>query len=159
MIANKIKVSWNLCGIWLLLSSVIFLVACGETAETQPTAIPSTPTTEPTSTSTAVPTATPTVAPTETPTVVPTETPTLAPTDTPRPTAQVSFTWHPDGVRPSDADDVSAIVIDLTREEEGVVSGYGNEQGITLQYDPALITVEEIQEILRRIGHPVTISQ
>lgn len=72
--------------------------------------------------------------------------------------AQISFEWDVGGVRPSDSDDVAAIVSDITREE-GLLSGYGNEQGITLQYDPTLITVEEIQEILERIGHPVTVSE
>jgi hypothetical protein len=78
--------------------------------------------------------------------------------DTPLPTAEISFVWDVGGVRPSDADDVAAIIADVTREE-GVVSGYGNEQGLTLQYDPTLITVEEIQEIFERIGHPVTVRQ
>ena len=41
--------------------------------------------------------------------------------------------------------------------EEGILSGYGNEQGVTIQYDPTLITVEEIQEMLKRIGHPVVL--
>jgi hypothetical protein len=66
--------------------------------------------------------------------------------------------WDTGGVRPSDADDVEIIVAEVTREE-GLLSGYGNEQGITLRYDPTLITVEEIQEILERIGHPVIIRQ
>jgi hypothetical protein len=144
LITNRIKLGWNFFHFGLVLVSTIALVACGTAAQT-PTPLPPTP--EPIE----APTVTPAAAPTE----MPTETPTRPPTNTPRPTADVSFEWDPSGVRPSDSDDVSAIVTDLMNNEEGILSGYGNEQGITLQYDPTSITVEEIQELLDRIGHPV----
>jgi hypothetical protein len=147
LITNQIKPGRSLVRFGLILASVVALVACGTAAQT-PTPLPPTP--EPTE----APTATLTAVPTE----VPTETPTRPPTNTPRPTENVSFEWDPSGVRPSDADDVSAIVTDLMVNEEGIVSGYGNEQGITLQYDPTSITVEEIQELLDSIGHPVQLE-
>jgi len=137
------EIGRNLFRIWLLLSSTILVVACSQTVQT-PTPVPPSPTTEPT------------LAPTATATVVATITPTLAPTNTPRPSAQIRFEWDPAAVRPSDSDDVTAIM-DHISGEEGILSGYGNEQGVTIQYDPTLITVEEIQEMLKRIGHPVVL--
>ena len=145
IVKDKIELGWSLFHLGLLVSSAILITACGGASVQTPSAVPPTPTMEPT------------VAPSATPTVVPTITPTVAPTNTPRPSAQVSFEWDPNGVRPSDADDVAAIVDDISREES-IVSGYGNEQGITLQYDPTLITVQEIQELLGRIGHPVLLE-
>lgn len=152
LITNRIKPGRSLVRFGLILASTIALAACGTAAQT-PTPLPPTP--EP---PTLEPTEAPTTTPTAVPTEVPTETPTRPPTNTPRPTENVSFEWDPSGVRPSDADDVSAIVTDLMINEEGIVSGYGNEQGITLQYDPTSITVEEIQEILDSIGHPVQLE-
>jgi hypothetical protein len=108
----------------------------------------------------AVPEATATVMPSDVPpTATLTAQPTAAATDTPRPTDQVRLEWDPDGVRPSDSDDVDAIVLELTRENEGIISGYGNEQSITLQYDTSIITVEELMDILGRMGHPVVETQ
>jgi hypothetical protein len=153
LIKNKVKVGRNFFYLWLALWNAIFLTACGEAPPT-PVSVPLASTPEPTLTPIPASTTTPTTIPTTQPTVAPT----LPPTDTPRPTAQISFVWDTGGVRPSDADDVAIIVAEVTREE-GLLSGYGNEQGITLQYDPTLITVEEIQEILERIGHPVTVRQ
>ena len=144
IIKNKIRITWKFFSIGLVLASAIFIVSCVGTAQTATPVLPTL-------------TLEPTLAPTATPTVVPTETPVLPPTNTPRPTTQIHFEWDPAGVRPSDADDVAAIVSDVIREE-GLVSGYGNEQGITLEYDPAVITVEEIQELLERIGHPVQLD-
>lgn len=113
--------------------------------------------------------ATQAVAPEATDTVMPSEEvpltatltaqPTAAATDTPRPMDQVTLEWHPDGVRPSDSDDVDAIVLELQLDNEGIISGYGNEQSITIQYDTSIITVEELMAILDRMGHPVVESQ
>ncbi len=139
------EIGQNLFRMGLLLLSTVFVVACSQTVQT-PTPVPPTLTEEPTLESTLAPIATATVAPTITPS--------RAPTNTRRPSAQIHFDWDPAGVRPSDSDDVTAIVDEIS-DKEGILSGYGNEQGITLQYDPTLITVEEIQEILERIGHPV----
>lgn len=138
---NKVEIGWNLFCTGLVCLSALFVVSCSGTIQT-PTSVPPTPT----------------PAPTATPTVTPTVTPTQAPTNTPRPTAQIYFEWDPNGVRPSDADDVAAIVAEITRREEGLLTGYGNEQGLTLQYDPTLISVEEIQNLLERIGHPVQLE-
>ena len=126
----------------LVLVGVVFLTGCGGEAAGTPANTPAP----------AVPAETPTAAPLETPT----ETPAATPTNTPRPTAQVFLEWGLGGVRPADSDDVDAIVLDVMHEE-GIVSGYGNEQGVTIRYNPTLITVEEIQEVFQRIGHPVVI--
>lgn len=151
LITNRIKLRWNLFGLGLALIGAVALVACGTATQT-PTPLPPTP--EPAE----APTTTPTTVPTETPAAVPTETPTRPPTDTPRPTADVRFEWAPGGVRPSDADDVAAIVTELMAEE-GILGGYGNEQGVTLQYDPTSVTVEEIQGFFSKIGHPVQLDE
>lgn len=142
LITNRIKLGRNLFHFGLVLVSAVALAACGTMART-PT--PLLPTPEPAQTPTAVPTE------------VPTATPTRPPTNTPRPTASVRFEWDSSGVRPSDSDDVSAIVTDLM-DKEAILGGYGNEQGLTLQYDPTSITVEAIQELLDRIGHPVQLK-
>jgi hypothetical protein len=109
----------------------------------------------------AAPEATDTTVPSEVPppTATLTAQPTAAATDTPRPTDQVRLEWDPDGVRPSDSDDVDALVLELTRENEGIISGYGNEQSITIQYDTSMISVEELMDILDRMGHPVVETQ
>jgi len=108
----------------------------------------------PTATLAAPPTEASTEAPTEAPTEPP---PTVEPTAT-SPRETVTFTWAPGSVPPSDADDVAEIVTDL-RSRDGIFGGTGDENGISIFYDPTVITVEEIMAIFEQIGHPVVISE
>jgi hypothetical protein len=41
----------------------------------------------------------------------------------------------------------------------GILGSSGNETRMIVVYDPALLTVEQIQEIFRQIGHPVVVSR
>lgn len=144
---------------YMVLLVLLFVSGCGgaETQTTEPAVIDPTavPTEAPIADPTDVP---PTVAPTEAPTEVPTEAPTAAPTNTSVPSEEVYFEWAPGGVRPSDSDDVDGIVLDII-EEEGILNGFGNEIGITVVYNPALITVEELMELFDGIGHPVALPE
>jgi hypothetical protein len=89
---------------------------------------------------------------------VPTEPPpTAAPTAT-TPREQVTFNWAPGSVTPADSDDVDEIVRDLMTHD-GILSGDGNETVLNIFYDPTVITVEEIMEILQTIGHPVVLNE
>jgi len=103
------------------------------------------------------PTEAPTQAPAEAPTEAPPEAPTEVPTDTPvpEPKESIRFKWDPSGNLPADSDDVDDIVGEIRRSQEGITGGFGNEVGITVLYNPTLITVEEIMETLGSIGHPV----
>lgn len=38
---------------------------------------------------------------------------------------------------------------------KGIVSGVGDEHGITIIYDPSAITVQQIMDLMRNLGHPV----
>ncbi len=149
-----------------LIVLVALLVAGCSTAET-PTSAPATseplsPTEEPTAPPT--PTDEPTAAPTDTeeptpePTEVPTDTPIPEPTNTPQPREEVYLVWAPGGVKPSDSDDVDGIVEDISGVD-GIIGGNGNEIGINVVYNPTIITVEEIIELLRSIGHPVMLDE
>jgi hypothetical protein len=94
------------------------------------------------------------------PTLASQPSPTIAPTPTTPASAraEVSFEWAPGGVRPADADDVQAINAKLITNR-GVLGSSGNETRMIVVYDPTLITVEQIQEIFRQIGHPVVVSR
>lgn len=98
-----------------------------------------------------------TAVPVETPTEAPTE----APTDTPVPDPQESirFKWDSAGNLPADSDDVDDIVGEIRRSHEGITGGFGNEVGITVLYNPTLMTVEEVMEALDSIGHPVEVDE
>jgi hypothetical protein len=74
---------------------------------------------------------------------------------TPRET--VHFRWAPGSVTPGDADDVAEIVTDL-RSRDGIFGGTGDENVISIDYDPTVITVEEIIAIFEQIGHPVVLN-
>jgi len=141
----------------LVILAALLLASCGPAAtpttapETAPTALP---TEAPASNLTEEPTAEPTQEPTAVPTEEPTATPIPEPTATPEPREEVYFVWGEGGVHPSDSDDVDVIILDL-KQQDGILGGGGNEIGITVSYNPTIITVEEIQEVLKSIGHPV----
>lgn len=42
---------------------------------------------------------------------------------------------------------------------KGILGSSGNETRMIVFYDPTLITVEQIQEIFRQVGHPVVVSK
>lgn len=145
--------------LYLALFITLLIAGCGgaATPPSDPTSAP------PTEAPAAVPTEAPTAAPTEEPVATSTAEPTMAPLATvtsalaPSTVEDVRFTWAPGGVPPSDSDDVDAIVLEL-RDHAGILGGRGNEIAITVEYDPTIITVEEIQEILRSMGHPVEVA-
>jgi hypothetical protein len=134
------------------------VVACGGQASPTfaPTQAPAATTSAPASTATTAPAASTatTAPPTEVP---PTSTePPAAATDTPAATERetVSFNWAPGSVPPADADDGAEIVAELLTHD-GVLSGTGDENVLSVTFDPSVITVEEIMDILDAIGHPV----
>jgi hypothetical protein len=150
------RVVW-MVGLVTMLAVVI--AACGGTPEA-PTQAPAN-TSAPAATSTTAPAAaTATTAPAATAT---TAASTAAPANTSAPAAsptaegsreQVSFSWAPGSVPPADADDGAEIVAELMTHE-GVLSGVADEAVLNVTYDPDLITVEEIMEIMDQMGHPV----
>ena len=140
-----------------LIVVAIGLAAC---APAQPAT--SAPAAAPTATQAAAPTSAPAAAPTATQAAAPTSAPPTAP-PTAAPTQataseRVAFNWAPGSVTPADSDDVDEIIRDLMRNE-GVLSGTGNETVLNIVFDPTVITVEEIMEELKQIGHPVVINE
>lgn len=113
------------------------------------TMTPAEPEPTPTDVSTAAPTEMPTAAPS------PTLTESVArPTDTPSPSEQTFFNWAPGGGT-IDSNFVDYQIVPALKEEEGILGGYGDESGIQVQYDPTVITIEEIVEAFDRTGYPV----
>lgn len=108
----------------------------------------------PTSPPQAAATATQAPAPTSAPTAAP---PTAAPPTATSPRENVAFSWAPGSVTPADSDDVDEIVRDL-RAHAGILSGTGNETELNIVYDPTVITVAEIMDLLKQIGHPVVVK-
>jgi hypothetical protein len=128
----------------LVFLGMIVAASCGAEPATQPgTTAPSTP---------AAVSPSPTLASQPSPTIAPT------PTAASGARAEVSFEWASGGVRPADADDVQAINAKLITNH-GILGSTGNETRMIVVYDPTLITVEQIQEIFRQIGHPVVVSR
>jgi len=137
----------------LVAAVAVVMVGCGS-----PGATTAAPTQAPPTQTSGAPASTPTAAPTSAPTVAPTEPPpTVAPTAT-KPSARVTFNWAPGSVAPSDSDDVDEIALDLITHD-GIESASGNETVLNVFYDPTVITVEEIMDILERIGHPVVLNE
>lgn len=77
------------------------------------------------------------------------------PTETPRPSEQTFFEWAPGGGGTIDSNFVDYQIVPALKEEAGILYGYGDESGVHVQYDPTVITVEEIVEAFGRIGYPV----
>ncbi len=136
----------------MVVAAALIAAGCAGPAATTAAPTQAPPTTAPTQ---APPTAAPTQAP---PTAVPTQAPpTAAPTAT-APSEKVVFNWAPGSVPPSDADDVDIIASELYKTA-GITSVTGNEQVLNVFYNPTVITVEEIMELLKTIGHPVVINE
>lgn len=109
-----------------------------------------------TATTAPVPTASPTaplssfIAPARpSPTNAPAQTPSARPTVT---SAEATFYWASEMII-NDADDIPYIL--MTIRHPGILDGYGDEQSITIRYDPSRITPEEIRARLNSAGHPV----
>jgi len=131
----------------------VLISGCGGSSAT--TAAPTQPPAAATSAPADTPTSPPaTAAPTEPPTEAP---PAVEPSPT-TPSERVAFNWAPGSVAPSDADDV-AIIADELRQNEGILGADGGESVINVFYNPTLITVEEIMDILAKMGHPVVINE
>jgi hypothetical protein len=141
----------------LLVAMAFVLAACGgpATATTAPTQAPAAAATSaPANTATTAPPTATTAPPTAT-TAPPTAT-TAAQASPTTPRERVSFLWAPGSNKPSDADDVADILLDL-KTNPGILGGTGDESGINIQYDPTVITVDEIIKIMAGIGHPVVL--
>jgi hypothetical protein len=121
----------------LTLLGLVSLVGCAGGSTAVPTSAP-----------VAVPTATP--APTATP--IPATTATPAPTVTPEPAGEkVSFNFVTQLSTAEEGDDIQRALHDV----EGILSIRGDEFGLTITYDPKIITPEELRQKLAQIGHPV----
>lgn len=105
----------------------------------------------PTSAASSDPAPAPAVAATTAP--PPKETAARAPTATRDPAhAEVILRWDA-GAIINDIDDVSDIVTHL-RETPGIVGGLGDEQQITIIYEPQRIGVDRIRRLLADMGFP-----
>ncbi len=80
---------------------------------------------------------------------MPTQPPSATSTAT---SAEVTFYWAPEMII-NDADDIPHIL--MTIRHPGILDGYGDEQSITIRYDPSRISPEEIRARLNSAGHPV----
>lgn len=144
-----IRAVLKVLGIVTVASVVVSCAGPGAATDAPTQPVPTQTSAAPASTPAAPPTLAPAEAPTEAPAVEPTPT-------TPRET--VAFNWAPGSVPPSDADDVEIILTEL-RTHEGISGGSGDETILNVFYDPTVITVEEIMELLRDIGHPVVLNE
>jgi hypothetical protein len=86
--------------------------------------------------------------------------PTAAPaaSRTPRPTAPratVTLLWAPGGPA-VDYDDVEEIIFELKRRDI-ILSGTGDDFTLNVTFDPTVMTVERIMEVLDRMGFPVVL--
>lgn len=130
-----------------MLLGMVVTASCGAEPATQPS-----PTPPARSTPAGVsPLATPATRPS--PTIA-----TTTPTTASGARAEITFDWAPGGVRPADADDVQVINVKVMAHK-GILGATGNETRMNVFYDPTLITVEQIQEIFRQVGHPVVVSK
>jgi hypothetical protein len=129
----------------------LLLTTCTSSA---PSAAPSkaqTPTrAEPTavSASTVVPTAT---RPAVTPTRPATTAPTGAAPATSSNRAEVTFRFVQQLSTPEEVDEIGAVL----KQTPGILDVFGDERQITIGYDPALRTPEQIREQLGAVRHPV----
>ena len=129
----------------LVMLGLVSLMGCGRGAAEEPTSTPA-------DTATSVPTATATSAPTDTPTPAPTATPLPAPTATPEPVGErVSLEFVNQLSTAEEGEDIEMALHDV----EGILSIRGDEFGLTITYDPDIITPDEVRQALAQIGHPV----
>lgn len=131
--------------IGLVMLGLVSLIGCrGEAAEA--------PTSTPAATATPVPTATATSVPEATATPVPAATPTPAPTATPEPAGEkISLEFVNQLSTAEEGEDIERALHDV----EGILTIRGDEFGLTITYDPDIITPDEVRQALARIGHPV----
>ncbi len=139
--------SSSVLGLGLILFVTTCLASCG--GATPATPVTATPTTVPATPTTVRLTPTSLPSTPTSPPAVPTKAGALA---------EVRFEWAPGGVRPSDSDDTASIIAKLI-DHKGILAATGNESQMTVFYDPTLITVEQIQELFKQIGHPVVVRQ
>lgn len=129
-------VSSKIFRVFILLVS-LFLVGCGSTIDAAPLPSPS-----------ALPSAPPSIR-------TPTSTPRPSLTATPTPVlSTLVLRWK--NALIADVDDVSEIVLRL-KDTPGIIDGVGDEQQISILYDPARITPEEIQHTLANMGFQSTV--
>lgn len=84
-----------------------------------------------------------------------TSTPPPAPSPTSAPNAaraEVLLRWAP-GTNISDIDDITDLMTHL-KSTPGIHDGFGDENQITIVYDPQLITVEKIRGLLEEMSFP-----
>lgn len=146
----------------LTLFGLLILTGCTAVPAAPPPAPPptETPVPEPTETPVPEPTETPVPEDTATPVPEPTETPVPEDTETPVPedTAAdepVTERIELDFVTPlstvEEVDDIESLLHDV----EGIISIRGNEVGLTITYDPAILTPDDVRQQMSNIGFPV----
>ena len=83
----------------------------------------------------------------------PASTTTPSPTTTPGPArTEVVLHWAP-GTNISDIDDVYDMITHL-KNTPGIHDGFGDENQITVVYDPRQVTVERIRRLLEEMSYP-----
>ncbi len=144
-----------------LLLICVSLIGCSSGAQSQPqptiapTALPAATTApKPAAPSTQAPAAVTAAPKPAVPTAQPIATAAPKAAATAPTTAEVKFGWDPSVVPPSDADDVADITGKL-KLTKGIISGTGDEQGYVVFYDSTVLTIPEIMDVLRKLGHPV----
>lgn len=136
-----------------LLLLTVLLAACTSSA---PSAAPSkaqTPTrAEPTavSASTVVPTAMRPAAPPTPTRPAPTAPPAAAPSK-PTGRAEVTYRFHQQLSTPEEVDEIGAML----KQTAGILDVFGDERQITIGYDPARRTPDQIRDQLTAVQHPV----
>jgi hypothetical protein len=153
----------------LILFGLLILTGCAATPAAPPTSPPTeTPVPEPTETPVPEDTATPVPEPTETPVPEDTATPVPEPTETPVPedtetpvpedtaadesvTEQIELDFVTPLSTVEEVDDIE----NLLHGVEGIISIRGNEVGLTITYDPEILTPDDVRREMSNIGHPV----
>jgi hypothetical protein len=122
----------------IILLGLVLLTGCGGGAAA------------PTPTSEAAPTSAP--AATLTPTSAPTPTPVPEATPTPEPVGEkVQFEF----VTPLSTAEQGEDIQNLLHDTEGILSIRGDEFGVTIAYDPEILTADDLRQQMAIIGFPV----